>query len=204
MSETERLFGEIKGYPEGSLFASRDELNKTGVHLQIRAGISGAAEEGAESIVLSGGYEDDDDGDLIIYTGHGGRDQTTGKQVADQKFERGNKALASNKAFGLPVRVIRGATLESPYAPKAGYRYDGLYYVEDLWNDTGRPGYKVWRYILRKQNGKEPGKEGSVIELSGRRPVRVETQFRGWSEIRNSRGTSKGSTTTRARSVEFG
>jgi putative restriction endonuclease len=55
-----------------SLFASRDELNKTGVHLPTRAGISGAAEEGADSIVLSGGYEDDrDDGDVIIYTGHG-------------------------------------------------------------------------------------------------------------------------------------
>jgi putative restriction endonuclease len=84
------------GYPEGSEFASRDELNKTGVHRPTQAGISGAADEGADSIVVSGGYEDDrDNGDEIIYTGHGGRDPNTGKQIADQQFDRGNKALAT-------------------------------------------------------------------------------------------------------------
>jgi putative restriction endonuclease len=92
-----RVFGEITGYPEGSTFASREELNKAGVHRPTRGGISGSAEEGADSIVLSGGYEDDRDfGTEIIYTGHGGRDQNTGKQIADQEFDRGNKALASS------------------------------------------------------------------------------------------------------------
>lgn len=41
---------------------------------------------GADAIVVSGGYEDDnDDGDEIIYTGQGGNDPDSGKQVADQE-----------------------------------------------------------------------------------------------------------------------
>lgn len=67
-----RLFGEIEGYPEGTLFDSREALNKAGVHRPTMGGISGTAEAGADSIVLSGGYEDDVDyGDEIVYTGHG-------------------------------------------------------------------------------------------------------------------------------------
>ena len=74
-----RLFGEIEGHTEGTVFDSREALNKAGVHRPTMAGISGTAEEGADSIVLSGGYEDDlDYGDEIVYTGHGGRDSNTG------------------------------------------------------------------------------------------------------------------------------
>src|SRR5215203_84011 len=71
----ERLFGHVPGYPEGSLFENRAELSESRVHVPIQAGIAGSQTEGAESIVLSGGYEDDvDNGDTIVYTGHGGRD----------------------------------------------------------------------------------------------------------------------------------
>jgi putative restriction endonuclease len=95
------------------------------------AGISGSGTEGADSVVLSGGYEDDEDrGEVIVYTGHGGNDPNTKRQVADQEFSRGNLALAVNRKEGLPVRVIRGAELDSPYAPERGFRYDGLYVVE--------------------------------------------------------------------------
>lgn len=39
--------------------------------------------EGAAAIVMSGGYEDDYDiGTEILYTGEGGNDPSTGKQVA--------------------------------------------------------------------------------------------------------------------------
>ena len=71
------------------------------------AGISGSSSEGADAIVLSGGYEDDfDEGDVIVYTGEGGNQQ--GKQVKDQTFTKGNLALAVSQTKGLPVRVIRG------------------------------------------------------------------------------------------------
>jgi putative restriction endonuclease len=162
----ERVFGEITDYPEGSLFDSRKALSAAGVHGPIQAGISGAAEEGADSIVLSGGYEDDSDfGDEIVYTGHGGRDPETGQQVSDQQFTRGNAALARNKVLGLPVRVIRGAGLDSPYAPENGYRYDGLYSVDEFWEAAGKARWKVWRFRLIKIDPRQspPIKEGNQV-----------------------------------------
>jgi hypothetical protein len=51
---SDRIFGHIPGYPEGSRFESRTELSDAGVHRPTIAGISGSAREGADSIVLSG------------------------------------------------------------------------------------------------------------------------------------------------------
>ena len=81
----DRIFGDIDGIPEGSSFDSRQSLHNAGVHGPTMAGIWGSAKEGAGSIVMSGGFEDDEDyGDLIIYTGHGGQDAATKKQIADR------------------------------------------------------------------------------------------------------------------------
>jgi putative restriction endonuclease len=103
-----------------------------------------------------GGYEDDEDhGDVIVYTGHGGKDRKTGKQIRDQQLTLGNLALARSHLEGLPVRVIRGAELDSPYAPATGYRYDGLYIVEEHWVEPGRSGFLVWRYRLGRE-GDQP------------------------------------------------
>jgi putative restriction endonuclease len=112
---------------------------------------------------------------VVIYTGHGGREPNSGKQVADQRLTRGNLALALNKAHGLPVRVIRGADLDSPYAPETGYRYDGLYYVDDCWIEDGRSGFKVWRYRLVKENGARIPARETDLEPPDRRPKRVES-----------------------------
>jgi putative restriction endonuclease len=143
-------FGDVKGFPEGSTFKSRAELSKAGVHTPRRAGISGNAREGAFSIVLSGAYEDDEDfGDVIIYTGQGGRDDTTGEHISHQALVRQNLALAMNRLKNLPVRVIRGKG-GSSHAPKEGYRYDGLYLVENHWKERGQSGYLVWRFRLVK------------------------------------------------------
>jgi putative restriction endonuclease len=147
----DRVFGDIPGYPEGSFFESRRELSHAGVHRPLVAGIAGTGTVGALSIVLSGGYEDDQDfGDVIVYTGHGGRDPKTRRQVRAQRLAGGNLALVYSCTHGLPVRVIRGASHRSPYSPPAGYRYDGLYRVEDYWRDTGRSGHTIWRFRLVK------------------------------------------------------
>jgi putative restriction endonuclease len=156
----DRIFGHIPGYPEGSVFDSRIELSIAGVHRPRQAGISGSGTEGADSIVLSGGYEDDQDfGDIIVYTGHGGRDPETGHQVSDQLLTRGNLALAYSRIHGLPVRVIRGASHTSPYSPPFGYRYDGLYRVEDYWRERGRSGRIIWRFRLIKIAKEQPGRQ---------------------------------------------
>lgn len=144
-----RTFGHIENYPPGSLFDSRKHLSEAGVHKPTQAGISGSQFTGASSIVLSGGYEDDEDyGATITYTGAGGRDPATGAQVSNQLLTRANLALAKSGLEGLPVRVVRGSSYSSPYAPDSGYRYDGLYYVEDYWREQGKSGYYVWRFRL--------------------------------------------------------
>jgi putative restriction endonuclease len=173
----ERIFGHIPGYPIGSVFLSRSELSQASVHRPTQAGIAGSAEEGAASIILSGGYEDDEDwGDEILYTGQGGRDFDSGRQMRHQALNRGNLALAKSKLHGLPVRVIRGARHVSPYSPQSGYRYDGLYRVADYWLEGGKSGYDVWRFLLRKIQ-EDAYAAGVVRDQPGefRMPERTET-----------------------------
>ncbi|AXB48851.1 hypothetical protein A4R43_27810 [Amycolatopsis albispora] len=136
--------GEIDGVPEGTTFVNRAEVAAKGVHRNIQAGIVGNEREGAESIVVSGGYEDDEDhGDVIIYTGHGGRSES-GEQIADQTFSAsGNAALRTSGIRGTPVRVVRGNT-------KTGYRYDGLFRVEKSWREPGLRGFAVCRFRMVK------------------------------------------------------
>ncbi|MCP9234706.1 YDG/SRA domain-containing protein [Lewinella sp. JB7] len=148
---SKRLFGAIPGIAEGQTFENRIELSLSLVHRPRQAGISGSQAEGADSIVLSGGYEDDlDFGDVIVYTGHGGRDIPSGKQVVDQELTRSNLALAVSCQQGLPVRVIRGQNHRSEYSPQKGYRYDGLFRVEDYWKEKGKSGFEVWRFRMRQ------------------------------------------------------
>ena len=121
-----RDFGEIPGFPEGSQFDDRTELSKAGIHRPRQAGICGGKLEGAESIVLSGGYEDDEDhGDVIIYTGHGGNIPRTGIQYEDQQLDRQNQALVESCEKGIPIRVVRGAKHKSLFSPISGYTYSG-------------------------------------------------------------------------------
>ena len=151
-----RTFGEIPGHPEASRYGTRREAHEAGVHRPLQAGISGAAADGADSIVASGGYEDDQDlGDTIVYTGHGGQDANTGARVADQVLERGNAALALNHARRLPVRVIRGVNADPTFSPGSGYRYDGLFDVHDYWQERGKSGFQIFHQRLIDRSSRE-------------------------------------------------
>jgi len=145
----ERTIGELPEYPVGSHFTNRAELSKSRVHRHNQKGITGGAGDSAESICLSDGYEDDEDlGDLIIYTGEGGRDPNTKKQVRDQQLTVGNAALKVSFDEQTPVRVVRGHQLKASWAPNSGYRYDGLYWVTKFWSQIGKHGFKIYRYQL--------------------------------------------------------
>ncbi|PJN36178.1 hypothetical protein CG747_35165 [Streptomyces sp. CB02959] len=142
-------FGAVPGIAVGQVYIDRRALAAARIHRPLQAGICGTAEQGAESIVVSGGYEDDEDyGDVIVYTGQGGRDPETGRQIRDQELTRGNAALVTSLTTGAPVRVVRGSGGERQYSPGTGLRYDGLFRVEDHWSERGRSGYLVWRYRL--------------------------------------------------------
>ena len=144
-----RHYGHIARVPVGASFPDRMTLAKAGVHRATQAGITGGS-DGTESIVLNAGYADDvDHGDEVIYTGHGGRNANTGRQESDQELEQGNKGLAVCCDNGLPVRVCRGPKVEAPYGTETGYRYDGLYRVEEYWHDIGHDGFRIWRFRLR-------------------------------------------------------
>ena len=146
-------FGHIGGFPEGHTFNSRIEIKNAGLHKYHIAGISRILNIGCDSIVLNGGYVDDRDyGDMILYTGEGGRPEGSPRQTFNQELTKGNLDLSKNKYSGDPIRVIRGSRhFERQYAPSSGYRYDGLYYLENYWPDTGEDGFRIWRYKLVKE-----------------------------------------------------
>ena len=54
----------------GEIWDDRLECRQWGAHLPHIAGIAGQSRNGAQSVVLSGGYEDDEDHeDWFLYTG---------------------------------------------------------------------------------------------------------------------------------------
>ena len=148
----EPLIGPIPGIAVGARFDTRAEAHAASVHRELQAGICGRADSGAESVVLAGGYADDRDmGDRILYTGAGGRDSETKRQVSHQSFggtrtANWNRALAVSCDNGLPVRVLRGH--QSPHGPSAGYRYDGLWRVVRYWTEPGEDGFRVCVFEL--------------------------------------------------------
>jgi len=161
------IFGEIEGIEEGQLFEGRKEMMATSFHRNWGAGIDGNGKEGTAAIVLSGGYEDDKDlGDEIIYTGAGGNDPSSRKQIADQSWEnRGNAGLLKSMDEGLPVRVIRGYKHKSKYSPSTGYSYAGLFSVVDAWEEKGQSGFKICRFRLVYSGENTSRKTAEQIEL---------------------------------------
>ena len=146
-----RHFGHPIDVAPGMIFDNRIALSLAGVHPPRIAGISGSQAEGCDSIVYTNGYEDDEDHwDYILYTGSGGRDRQTGLQIMDQELTRHNRALVVSHERSLPVRVSRGPKQGSPYAPEAGYRYDGLYTVTDWWEAVGKRGFRIYRFRLER------------------------------------------------------
>lgn len=148
------FFGIPKGITEGQCFDSRMALVEAGLHRSPQRGIDGNKNDGTAAIVLSGGYEDDKDyGDEIIYTGEGGNERGKGIQNSDQSWESlGNKGLLISEKRKLPVRVIRGSNHNSPYSPKQGYQFAGLFFVSRSWEETGRSGFKICRFELIKED----------------------------------------------------
>lgn len=160
--------GQVPNVPIDTYFPNRRALYTAGIHRDIRRGICGSAiaGRGAESVVLSGSYEDDLDlGSVIYYTGQGGRDRN-GNQVSNQVMNGLNASLARNVDTGDPVRVVRRQET-------GGFRYDGLFSVEDAWMSPGKSGFLVCRFRLIGQMSSEEatsgvGREGTDVVSKGR------------------------------------
>ncbi|KAL4346957.1 hypothetical protein GQ457_17G026380 [Hibiscus cannabinus] len=144
-----------QGVLVGECWEDRFECRQWGAHLPHISGIAGQSKYGAQSVALSGGYEDDEDhGEWFLYTGSGGRDlsgnkRTNKKQSFDQKFVNMNEALRVSCKMGYPVRVVRShKEKRSSYPPEKGVRYDGVYRIEKCWRKVGKQGFKVCRYLF--------------------------------------------------------
>ncbi|KAL1338888.1 hypothetical protein HN51_033487 [Arachis hypogaea] len=169
LNRDKRIVGAIPGVFVGDVFLYRMELCVVGLHGQTQAGIdylpasmSSNGEPIATSVIVSGGYEDDmDDGDVIIYSGHGGQDKHS-RQVFHQKLEGGNLALERSMHYGIEVRVIRGLRYDgTATAASKVYVYDGLYRIMDCWFDVGKSGFGVYKYKLFRVDGQ--AKMGSAV-----------------------------------------
>ncbi|KDR85022.1 hypothetical protein GALMADRAFT_233591 [Galerina marginata CBS 339.88] len=164
-----KTYGPIPGVAVGTWWVTRAGCSADAIHAPWVGGISGGS-QGAYSVALSGGYDDDVDlGYAFTYTGSGGRDLKgtknapknlrTAPQSSDQTFDHNfNKMLLRSCESKKPVRVIRGFKVKSQYAPSEGYRYDGLYRVEKAWLEKGLnpKGYLVCKFIFKRLEGQPP------------------------------------------------
>ncbi|KAG8455170.1 hypothetical protein GDO86_001387 [Hymenochirus boettgeri] len=167
-------YGPIPGIPVGAAWKFRVQVSEAGIHRPHVGGIHGRSNDGAYSLVLAGGFEDEvDRGDEFTYTGSGGRDLSGNKRIGEHSFDQTlthmNRALAlncdaalndkdgaesKNWRAGKPVRVVRSSKGRriSKYAPEDGNRYDGIYKVVKYWPEIGKCGFLVWRYLLRRDD----------------------------------------------------
>jgi len=153
--------GKIVGISEGRACTSCLELSQKKIHqYQNPTGLSKTApgivtdKDGiASSVLLNGGYSDDEDYlNRIIYTGSGGQDENKRIQIADQVTEgkagRNNLGLINAYLNESPLRVIRGFKHKSKYSPKRGYRYDGIHFIKRYWWTESIHGPLVIRFEL--------------------------------------------------------
>ncbi|KAJ7597069.1 PUA-like domain-containing protein [Mycena floridula] len=172
-----KTFGSIPGIEVGTWWETREACSLDAIHAPWVAGIA-PSKDGAYSVALSGGYDDDVDlGYAFTYTGSGGRNLKgtkaapknlrTAPQSSDQSFDSNfNNALRRSAETKKPVRVIRGYKLRSEYAPSEGYRYDGLYVVEKAWMEKGlNPGgFQVCKFALKRLQGQPPLPVRSLLD----------------------------------------
>ncbi|XP_054842493.1 E3 ubiquitin-protein ligase UHRF2 isoform X2 [Eublepharis macularius] len=181
-------YGPIPGVPVGTTWKFRVQVSEAGVHRPHVGGIHGRSNDGAYSLVLAGGFEDEvDRGDEFTYTGSGGRDLSGNKRIGEHSFDQTlthmNRALAlncdaplddkngaesKNWRAGKPVRVVRSSKGRriSKYAPEEGNRYDGIYKVVKYWPEIGKCGFLVWRYLLRRDDAEPAPWTSEGIERS--------------------------------------
>lgn len=146
----------------GTIYPDRNSASA--IHAMTQAGIAGTQSTGASAICLNGGYADDfDDGWRIIYTGSSGAEAgqrlnatSHANQNSDQKWTEGNKALRTSMAKNWPVRVLRGPKSDALWAPREGYRYDGLYMIRKCWIERGKTGMKIIRFAMERLHDQGP------------------------------------------------
>ncbi len=144
---------------------------RDGAHGEIEAGIHGQPGKGAFSVLVSsGGYDDKDSGDSVLYCG---------TSSSEGKPSLGTRHLIESCHRKSPVRVLRSAALPSSnlYRPSKGLRYDGLYDVvshEVLDQETA-----MYRFRLQRQADQDPIRYQGVEARPTDEEIAAYTKIRG-------------------------
>ncbi|KAL6706432.1 hypothetical protein ACN47E_005538 [Coniothyrium glycines] len=145
---------------------------RDGAHGAPQAGIYGARDQGAFSIVLSGGggYHDQDNGEEIWYSGTEGKDFSPTENTSH---------LLQSIELRYPVRVLRSHQLnkKNRYRPEVGLRYDGLYTVMMAQNVDEEKA--MYRFRLVRCEGQEAIR---CEDNAARRPTIFEVEE--WERLR--------------------
>jgi euchromatic histone-lysine N-methyltransferase len=164
--DTSKRVGPVLGVNIGDKFRFQAELNVIGLLCHFYNGIDYMKKNGislATSIVVSERYPNNMEScDVLIYSGHGGNPTVRGRQaVKDQKLQLGNLALKHSMDRKTPVRVIYKVKLKSSktFSLKGTgwsknlnpiFVYDGLYIVEEFWEERGEFGKLVFKFKLKR------------------------------------------------------
>lgn len=116
------------------------------------AGISGNVTDGVYSIIVAGMYADIDydKGDVLYYAA---ADAHTTKAATADRSNDGTKALLRSLVTKNPIRVLRKSSSDWSGAPKAGLRYDGLYTIKSVAEQTNDKGGRYLRFKLEREAG---------------------------------------------------
>ena len=143
----------------GQWFPTQLTTVRDGAHGATQGGISGKRGEGAYSCIMTGqsGYPDQDNCEQVHYCGTDSNDGN----VTDR-----TQMLLDSMNNNRPVRFIRKSTLQTPWAPAIGYRYDGLYEVKDfeILKFDDNPKAARHRFRLVRCPGQDPVRGGAGPE----------------------------------------
>lgn len=163
-----------KEFVVGEVFADRQQLFNSGIHLRKKWGVSGTQKYGAQAIVIAESpYDDIDSGNELWYSGVISKDKdgdpkdemAFSTKVLDKSFERtrmGDRECA--------IKVIRASNCEWGGRPQMGFRYDGLYYIDDkqpLDGETAGPNDYTFHLV------RAPGQEEIQSTPGGRERTRL-------------------------------
>ena len=132
----------------GQWFANFLSAKIHGAHGAPGAGIHGDYIKGAFSVVLSGGYDNVDQGETIKYCSTKGRSPDSPTRSTRYMIESCKKLHK--------IRVLRSAGLpkDNPYRPEEGLRYDGLYLIDKY--DLVDKGLSEYRFDMTRVAGQPP------------------------------------------------
>ncbi|XP_043285112.1 uncharacterized protein [Venturia canescens] len=145
-TQMENLYGSKDGFPAGSWWGIRMDCARDGVHKPFNEDIQ-EGPFGAVSLCTShlNMYNDVDLGDFLTFTAN---------QFPCEK--QCVHPLLQNYQNQLPLRLVRSYNLTNDYAPKTGYRYDGLYTVAACWIGVNSESEKYYKFALARLPFQEP------------------------------------------------